>query len=64
MGGEEFAVMLPALSPAGVAEMAERIRSNVEKGRIRRHENDESIGTITVSVGAATPVAGESIARR
>ena len=62
MGGEEFAVMLPALSPAGVAEMAERIRSNVEKGRIRRHDKDEAIGTITVSVGAATPVAGEHVA--
>jgi diguanylate cyclase len=42
--------------------MAERIRSNVEMGRIRRHENDETIGTITVSVGAATPVAGEHVA--
>jgi len=62
MGGEEFAVILPGLSPAGVAEMAERIRSNVEKSRIRRHDRDEVIGTITVSVGAATPVPGERVA--
>ena len=62
MGGEEFAAILPALSAAGVAEMAERIRANVEKGRIRRQDKDEIIGTITVSVGAATPVAGERVA--
>ena len=61
MGGEEFAVILPALSPAGVAEMAERIRANVEKGRIRRQDRDETIDTITVSVGAATPVTGEPV---
>ena len=62
MGGEEFAVILPALSPAAVAETAERIRTTVEKSRIRRQDKDEVIGTITVSVGAATPVAGERLA--
>lgn len=65
MGGEEFAVILPGQTPAMVAELAERIRSMVEKARIRRNDNgggeEAMIGSITVSVGAATPIDGERV---
>jgi diguanylate cyclase len=62
MGGEEFAVIMTGINPASAAEMSERIRATVEKGRIRRQDSEEVIGSITVSVGAATPIANEKIA--
>jgi diguanylate cyclase len=61
MGGEEFAVIVPGQAPATATDLAERIRANVEAGRIRRQDRDEVIGTITVSVGVATPVDGEKV---
>jgi diguanylate cyclase len=54
MGGEEFAVMLSHTSSAGGVELAERIRSNVQHGKIRRADTDETIGNVTVSVGVAS----------
>jgi len=53
IGGEEFAVLLVQTSAAGGAELAERIRRAVERGKIRRADTDESIGNITVSIGVA-----------
>jgi diguanylate cyclase len=61
MGGEEFAVIMTGINPASAAEMSERIRATVEKGRIRRQDSEEVIGTITVSVGAATHIPNEKI---
>jgi diguanylate cyclase len=54
IGGEEFAVLLSHTSSAGGVELAERIRSSVEHGKIRRADTDESIGNVTVSLGLAT----------
>jgi diguanylate cyclase len=54
IGGEEFAVLLSHTSSAGGVELAERIRAAVERGKIRRADTDESIGSVTVSVGLAT----------
>jgi len=54
MGGEEFAVLLPHTSSAGGVELAERIRSSVEHGKIRRAGTDETIGNVTVSLGVAS----------
>ena len=54
MGGEEFAVLLPHTSSAGGVELAERIRSSVEHGKIRRAGTDETIGNVTVSIGVAS----------
>jgi diguanylate cyclase len=53
MGGEEFAALLTGISASGVAEIAERIRVAIEKGKIRRQDRDEAIGGVTVSIGAA-----------
>jgi diguanylate cyclase (GGDEF)-like protein len=54
IGGEEFAVLLSHTSSAGGVELAERIRANVERGKIRRADTDESIGNVTVSLALAT----------
>jgi diguanylate cyclase len=54
MGGEEFAVLLSHTSSAGGVELAERIRASVEHGKIRRADNEEMIGNVTVSLGVAS----------
>jgi diguanylate cyclase len=60
MGGEEFSVLLSHTSSAGGAELAERIRSAVEHGKIRRADTDETIGNVTVSIGVASCAASEA----
>jgi diguanylate cyclase len=67
IGGEEFALLLAHTSAAGCAEIAERIRSGVERGRIRRAEqggegHGGDIAMVTVSVGAAACLEGEEFA--
>jgi diguanylate cyclase (GGDEF)-like protein len=51
LGGEEFAVLLPETATDGARDMAERIRTEVERSTIRP-ENGVAFG-VTVSVGAA-----------
>ena len=59
LGGEEFSALLGGTSPSAAAELAERIRVSIEKGRIRRQDRDESIGGVTVSIGIAICLPGE-----
>ncbi len=59
-GGEEFAVLLPTTPLTGALAVAETIRATVEKGRLVRSGTRESIGTVTVSLGAAEYRPGES----
>jgi diguanylate cyclase len=59
LGGEEFSALLAGSSPSAAAELAERIRAAIEKGRIRRQDRDESIGGVTVSIGIAISMPGE-----
>ncbi|GAB4037951.1 MAG: GGDEF domain-containing protein [Rubrivivax sp.] len=58
IGGEEFAVLAPDCELAQAQALAERIRSTVAQGRIRR--GAESLGQVTVSLGIARRVDGES----
>ena len=53
-GGEEFAVLLPETPLAGARTVGENIRATIEKSRIRRLDNNEDVGGITISVGVAT----------
>ena len=55
-GGEEFAVVLPNQSLKGAAIVAERIRGRVEQLRLANRLAPN--GRITVSIGAATAIAG------
>jgi len=59
MGGEEFAAVLPGVAAAKAAELAERVRAAVEKGRIRRQDRDEPVGGVTISAGVAVRMDGE-----
>lgn len=53
LGGEEFAVVLPDTPVAGAYAVAERIRSRIEQSKIRRLDNQEYVGGVTISVGVS-----------
>jgi diguanylate cyclase (GGDEF)-like protein/PAS domain S-box-containing protein len=57
-GGEEFAVILPNQSLKGAAIVAERIRCRVEQLQVPNRLAPN--GHVTVSIGAATAIAGPS----
>lgn len=59
-GGEEFVVLLPDTSIDGAQALAEKLRSTIERSRIRRSDNQQEIAQITVSFGIASYRAGES----
>lgn len=59
-GGEEFAILLPDTPIAGGRQLAETIRSNVERLRIRRVDKHEPVSNITVSLGVAAAHEGET----
>lgn len=60
-GGEEFAILLPATALKGAWAVAEGVRRLVAASRIRRLNNDEVVGNITLSAGVAMHKAGESV---
>lgn len=60
IGGEEFAILVPAQPATAVKDLAEKIRSTIAGSRIRRKDSQESIGQITVSLGVAERLPGES----
>lgn len=60
IGGEEYAALICAQSPEAVSELADRIRAAVESGRIKRTDQDASVGGVTISVGVAFANAGEN----
>mgnify|MGYP000856102663 FL=1 len=60
-GGEEFAVVLPNTPRGGAVGLAEALRALVAASRVRRGgDRDALIGNISVSIGVADHVAGES----
>ena len=60
-GGEEFAVILPETPRGGALGLAETLRALVAASRVRNGTREELlIGNITVSIGVADHVAGES----
>ncbi|MCI3206914.1 MULTISPECIES: diguanylate cyclase [Pandoraea] len=56
-GGEEFAVVLPDTDAQSAATMAEQVRRDIE--RLHIDHAGSAAGMVTISVGAATGVAGE-----
>jgi diguanylate cyclase (GGDEF)-like protein len=58
MGGDEFVVVLSSTDDRGASIVAERIRSNVSRLRIR-NAPDVPLPTMSVSIGIATAPAGE-----
>jgi diguanylate cyclase len=53
IGGEEFAVVLPDTTLHGACVVAEHVRQRIEQSRIRRLDNQEFIGGVTVSIGVS-----------
>jgi diguanylate cyclase len=60
IGGEEFAALVAGQSIEQVTELADGIRGAIERGRIKRPDQDASVGGVTVSVGVAFGVGSES----
>ena len=60
-GGEEFVLLLPDTPARGALALAEQIRTAFGKLRIRRQGSDELIGQVSISIGVATPLPGESV---
>jgi diguanylate cyclase len=60
IGGEEFAALVAGRSLEQITALADGIRSAVERGRIKRQDQDASVGGVTVSVGVGFGVGEES----
>lgn len=52
-GGEEFAVLAPSARTAEAAFLAEKVRAAVEAKQLMRRSTNESLGSVTVSIGVA-----------
>jgi diguanylate cyclase len=50
-GGEEMAIIMPDTSKEEARVIAESIRDSMEKSLLKRKDNSEAIGKITVSIG-------------
>jgi diguanylate cyclase len=61
-GGEEFVVLLPDTPVEGARQLAESIRTMVEKVRIKRASDDWAAANISISLGVAGFRTGESAA--
>jgi diguanylate cyclase len=53
VGGDEFAVLLAQADLDGASALAERVRTSVSRGALRRTDTDEIIGGVSVSIGVA-----------
>lgn len=54
-GGEEFAIVMPEASRGKARALAERVRADVARGRVKRRDGGEEIGQVTISVGVCVP---------
>lgn len=59
LGGEEFGLLLYAETTGKAWAAAEKVRASIEKSTIRRTDNQQPIGGITISVGVTPYHAGE-----
>ena len=61
-GGEEFAVILPQTDLAGAGRVGDQIRQSIANKRIRLKSSGQTLGAITLSIGATQYCPGESLA--
>lgn len=54
-GGEEFAIVMPDATRGMARALAERVRVEVARGRVKRRDCGEQIGQVTVSAGVCVP---------
>lgn len=62
-GGEEFAVILPATLVSAGVKLADQIRNSVQTKKVVKRSTGATLGTITLSLGAAQYRAGEEISQ-
>lgn len=60
-GGEEFVVLLPNMALGNAIEVAERIREFVANKSLKARNSSQTIGRVTLSLGAAQMRPAESI---
>lgn len=60
IGGEEFAILLPATNPAGAAIVGYRLLKAVRALAVEHTGNSEHNNTISISIGAASMIATPS----
>jgi len=58
-GGEEFSAVLPATALANALTVAEQVRQAVMAKELIKKSSGESLGNVTLSIGAATLEDGE-----
>ena len=58
-GGEEFAVILPQTDLSGAEKVSEQIRQSIGKKRIKMKSSGQTLGAITMSIGASDYTPGE-----
>jgi diguanylate cyclase len=60
IGGEEFALLMPAIALDRAKAVAQHIRAAVEGKKLVRRSSNEDLGRITISLGLAQAVRGEA----
>jgi diguanylate cyclase (GGDEF)-like protein len=60
-GGEEFIILLPNVNTNGAAEVAERVRKNVEASVIHTEEGKETRITVSIGINTVSPTADANI---
>ncbi len=60
-GGEEFVILLPHTVLRDAERVGGILRTNLANKRLRRRGSNDSLGAITISIGAAEYVFGESM---
>jgi len=61
VGGEEFALLLPATALADAQALAEQLRHRISAARVRRQTTQETIARVTLSLGVTIHRMGESV---
>jgi diguanylate cyclase len=59
VGGEEYAVLLPKTQLDNARILAESIRGSIERSRLKRIDNSQPLGGITISIGVTSYKHGE-----
>ncbi|MBD9356659.1 GGDEF domain-containing protein [Methylomonas albis] len=59
-GGEELAIIMPNTSQEKAIQISENIRNAMEASRLQRKNDNQSLGTITLSIGVARLQVGDN----
>lgn len=59
-GGEELVVILPQTALSNAVVVAEQIRTSIESKKIVKKSTGETLGQVTISIGVAQYLSGES----